>query len=82
MTCDTRQDLAACFTWKQVGLRFSSLASRLMEARARMVHVASSWRLHRVEAEDGWVDATDHVRPCYPYFVVFIVLDHRGILVF
>jgi hypothetical protein len=29
----TRQDLAACFTWKQVGLCFPSLASRLMEAR-------------------------------------------------
>jgi hypothetical protein len=29
----TRRDLAACFTWKQVGLRFPSLASRLVEAQ-------------------------------------------------
>jgi hypothetical protein len=29
----TRWDLAACFTWKQVGLGFFSLASRLVEAR-------------------------------------------------
>jgi hypothetical protein len=28
-----RQDLAACFTWKQVGLGFSSLALRLVEAQ-------------------------------------------------
>jgi hypothetical protein len=30
---DTRQDLAACFVWKQVWLVFSSLAWRLAEAR-------------------------------------------------
>jgi hypothetical protein len=30
---DTRRDLAACFTWKQVWLEFPSLASRLAEAR-------------------------------------------------
>jgi hypothetical protein len=29
---DTRRDLAACFVWKQHGLGFFSLASRLMEA--------------------------------------------------
>jgi hypothetical protein len=29
---DTRQDLAACFVWNQVGLRFLSLASRLLKA--------------------------------------------------
>jgi hypothetical protein len=29
---DTRQDLAAWFTWKQVGLEFPSLTSRLVEA--------------------------------------------------
>jgi hypothetical protein len=27
---DTRQDLAACFVWKQVGLEFPSLISRLV----------------------------------------------------
>jgi hypothetical protein len=31
-TRDTCRDLAACFTWKQVRLEFSSLASRLVEA--------------------------------------------------
>jgi hypothetical protein len=43
----TRQDLTACFTWKQVGLGFLSLASRLVEARRRMIHAAPSRRLHR-----------------------------------
>jgi hypothetical protein len=42
---DMHRDLAACFMWKQVGLRFPSLASRLAEARRRVVHVAASWRL-------------------------------------
>jgi hypothetical protein len=39
---DTRRDLAACFTWKQVGLEFRSLASRLTETQRRVVHVAPS----------------------------------------
>jgi hypothetical protein len=30
---DTRRDLAACFMWKQVGLEFPSLTSRLVETR-------------------------------------------------
>jgi hypothetical protein len=47
-----------------------------------MVHVASSRRLHQVEAEDGQLDAMGCVRPCYPYFTVFILLDPRGIIVF
>jgi hypothetical protein len=29
----TRRDLGACFAWKQVGLGFSSLASRLLDAQ-------------------------------------------------
>jgi hypothetical protein len=29
----TRQDLAACFTWKQIGLGFPSLASKLVEVQ-------------------------------------------------
>jgi hypothetical protein len=45
MVWDTRRDLAACFTWKQVGLRFFSLASKLAETRLRVVHVAPSRRL-------------------------------------
>jgi hypothetical protein len=47
-----------------------------------MVHVASLRRSHGVEAEDGWVDATGYIRPCYPNFAVFIALGPRVILVF
>jgi hypothetical protein len=47
-----------------------------------MVHVASSWRLHQVEAKDGRVDALGYIRPIYPNFVIFYVLDPRGIVVF
>jgi hypothetical protein len=43
----THRDLAACFMWKQVWLGFPSLASRLAEARWRVVHVAPSCRLRR-----------------------------------
>jgi hypothetical protein len=32
---DTHRDLAVCFAWKQVGLGFPSLASRLVVARRR-----------------------------------------------
>jgi hypothetical protein len=49
---------------------------------ARLVNVASSWRLRRGEAEDGWVDAMGYVGPLYPNFVIFYVLGPRGILVF
>jgi hypothetical protein len=73
---DTRRDLADCFTWKQVGLEFPSLASRLVEAQR-------GWcRWHGDQVEDGRVDATGCVGPCYPYLFVFFVLDHRDILVF
>jgi hypothetical protein len=82
MAWDTHRDLAACFTWKQVVLEFSSLVSKLAEARWRVVHVTPSRRLHRDQVKDGWVDLTDCIRPCYPYFTVFYVLDPRGILVF
>jgi hypothetical protein len=78
---DTRQDLAARFTWKQVWLGFPSLAWRMAEAQRRVVHVAQSWRLRRRQAEDGRVDATGCVRSCYPTFAVFNVLDDRGIIV-
>jgi hypothetical protein len=78
---DTRQDLAACFAWKQVGLGFPSLASRLAEARLRVVHVAWSRRLRQDEAEDGRVDATGCVGPFYPKIIIFYVLGPRGIVV-
>jgi hypothetical protein len=79
---DMRWDLAACFTWKQVGIGFPNLASKLAEARRRVVHVAPSRRLHRVEAGDRLVDATGCIRLYYPYFTVFYVLGSKGSLVF
>jgi hypothetical protein len=45
-----------------------------------MVHMVSSRRLHQAQIEDGRVDAMGCVRLCYPCFVIFIVLDHKGIL--
>jgi hypothetical protein len=81
MAWDTRRDLVACFMWKQVWLGFPSLASILAEARRRVVHVAPSWRLHRIQVEDGQVDAMGCVRPCYPCFAVFILLGPSGIVV-
>jgi hypothetical protein len=78
---DTRQDLVACLTWKQAWLGFLSMTSRLTKARRWVVHVASSWRLRRVKAEDGWVDAMGCVGPFYPNFAIFLVLGHKGSLV-
>jgi hypothetical protein len=78
---DTRRDLVACFTWKQVWLGFPNLACRLVETRRRVVHVALSQRLRWSQLEDGWVDATGCVRPCYPTFIVFNVLGHKGIVI-
>jgi hypothetical protein len=62
----TRRDLATCFARKQVGLGFFSLASRLVEARRQVVHVASFGRLHRDEAEDGRVNVTCCIGPFHP----------------
>jgi hypothetical protein len=42
MARDTRRDLSACFVWKQIVLGFPSLASKLADARRRVVHVAPS----------------------------------------
>ncbi len=47
-----------------------------------MEHVASSWRLGREKAEDGWVDATGCVRPFYPKIIISSVFGYRGIVVF
>jgi hypothetical protein len=38
--------------------------------------------LRQRQFEDGQVDATDGIGPCYTTFAVFNVLDHRGIIVF
>jgi hypothetical protein len=62
--------------------RVSQFASKLAEERRRVVHVASSRRSHEDEVQGGWVDVMGCIRLFYPNFVVFIVLDHRGILVF
>jgi hypothetical protein len=78
---DTCRDLAACFTWKQVWLGFPSLASRLAVARRWVVHVAPSRRLCQSQVEDGRVDATGCVGPCYPCFVVFTLLGTGDIVV-
>jgi hypothetical protein len=51
-------------------------------ARRQVVHVAPSWRSRRDQVEDGRVDATGCVGPCYPYFAIFYVLGPRGIVVF
>jgi hypothetical protein len=50
--------------------RVSQFASKLAEPRRRVMHVVSSWRLRRDEAEDGRVDAMGYVGLSYPYFAV------------
>jgi hypothetical protein len=47
-----------------------------------VVHVVSSWMLHRDEAEDGRVDATDCVRSFYLKITIFYILDHMDNVVF
>jgi hypothetical protein len=79
---DTRRDLAACFTWKQVALRFPNLALRLAEAQWWVVHATPSRRLRRDQVEDTWVNMMDCVEPRHHYFVVSYVLGPRGIVVF
>jgi hypothetical protein len=46
-----------------------------------MVHVASSWRSHGEEAEDGRVDAMGYIRLFCHNFVIFIVLGQKDNLV-
>jgi hypothetical protein len=81
-----RRHPTAFFEVKEVRLGFFSLASKLAEARRRMVPVASSWRSRGCEAKDCRFDGVGcgaaEVGPNYPYFAVFLVLAHRGILVF
>jgi hypothetical protein len=81
-TRDMRRDLVACFNMKQVWLGFLSLASRLVEARRRMMHVVSSRRSRGVKTEDRRVDATGYVEPFCPKIVVFYVLGPMSNLVF
>jgi hypothetical protein len=44
-------------------------------------HVAPSRRLRQRQDEDGRVDTTGYVGPCYPCFTAFNVLPPRGIVV-
>jgi hypothetical protein len=60
--------------------RVFQFASKLLEERRCVVHVASSRRSREDKAEDERVDAIDGL--FYLNFTVFIVLGHRGILVF
>jgi hypothetical protein len=62
--------------------RVFQVASKLVEERRRVVHVASSRRSREDEIKDGRVDAMGCIGPFYPYFIVFIVLGPRVILVF
>jgi hypothetical protein len=39
---------------------------------AQMVHVASSWTLHRDQVEDGRVDAMGCIRACYSFFAFLL----------
>jgi hypothetical protein len=45
---------------------------------AQMMHMARSWRFHREQIEGGWVDVTDCIRPCCPYFIIFTILGFRA----
>jgi hypothetical protein len=79
---DTRRDLVACFAWKQVGLEFLSLASRLAEARRGWY----MWHHHgghmkiklKTDGSMRWAASDSSTTN----FVVFIVLVHKGNLVF
>jgi hypothetical protein len=47
-----------------------------------VVLVSSSQWSREDEAKHEWVDAIGCIRLFYPYFVIFVVLGPRGILVF
>jgi hypothetical protein len=76
----------ACFTWKQLGLGFSSFATKLVEERRQVVHVASSQRSRESEAGDDRFDSVEcdavEVEPKYPSLTVILFLIHRNILAF
>jgi hypothetical protein len=62
--------------------RVSQFASKLVEERRRVVHVASSQRSCEDEAEDRWVEAMICNGLFYHNFAIFVVLGRRGIVVF
>jgi hypothetical protein len=61
--------------------RVSQSGLRSVEAQRWVVHVAPLRRLHRRQVEDGQVNATGYVGPCYPTFVIFNMLGPRVIVV-
>jgi hypothetical protein len=63
-------------------VRVFQFASRLVETRRRVVHVALSRRLRRIQVKDGRVNAMGCVKLCHLYFTVFFLLDLRDITVF
>jgi hypothetical protein len=94
---DTHRDLAACVRLKasrargpKSGLN-TGVGVTTGGARDTIAKVASgsSGRrtgrcdgLRRDQVKDRRIDATGCVGPCYHYFVIFYVLDHKSILVF
>jgi hypothetical protein len=62
--------------------RIFQFASKLVEKQRCVVHLASSQKSCEDEAEDGYVDAMGCIELFYPYFIVFVVLIPRGILIF
>jgi hypothetical protein len=62
--------------------RVSQFASKLVEERRWVVHVALSQMSRDDEAEDGRVNAMGCIVIFYPNFTIFVVLAPRGILVF
>jgi hypothetical protein len=47
-----------------------------------VVYMAPSQRLRRVHIEEGRVDATGCVVPCYTCFTICVILGRRDIVVF
>jgi hypothetical protein len=86
MAWDTHRELAAYFTWKQVGLGFPYFASKLVKEQLWVAHVASSRRSRGSEAKDGRLDGVGcdvvEVGPNYHSLDAIFLLAHRGILVF
>jgi hypothetical protein len=79
-TQDTRQDLVACFIWKQVRLSQSGLKTG--EGAARLLYMASSRRSCRNKAEDGRIDMMCCIVLFYLNFIIFIILVCKGNFIF
>jgi hypothetical protein len=60
----------------------SQFTLKLAEERRRVVHIASSRRSCEDEVKDGRVDVMGYIKSFNPYFIIFVVLDTRDILIF